>query len=209
MSTGARAARGAGIPAPAVLTFLIADVRGYTAFTGAHGDDGAARLAATFAEIVREGVEAHDGSVIELRGDEALAAFASSRQALRAAAALQRVFAEETALHPALPLGVGIGVDSGEAVPVEDGFRGGALNLAARLCARAGAGETLVSAGVVHLAGTVADLRIVPAGELDLKGMASPVAAYAVRDERAESTGRVDETAAVAGRASALLPPEL
>src|SRR4051794_14505957 len=196
MSTGARPARGAGIPAPAVLTFLIADVRGYTAFPRAHGDDAAARLAATFAEIVREGVEAHDGSVIELRGDEALAAFASSRQALRAAAALQRVFAEETALHPALPLGGGIGggsgeagplgggmgVDGGGAAPVGAGSGGGALNLAARLCARAGAGETLVSAGVVHLAGTVADLRIVPAGELDLKGMASPVAAYAVRD---------------------------
>ena len=38
----------------------------------------------------------------------------------------------------ALPLGVGIGLDAGEAVPVEGGYRGGTLNLAARLCGLAG-----------------------------------------------------------------------
>ena len=39
--------------------------------------------------IVREHVEARDGSVIELRGDEALAVFRSPRQAIRAAVELQ------------------------------------------------------------------------------------------------------------------------
>src|SRR6478736_6756051 len=76
-----------------ILTFLIADVRGYTAFTQSRGDEAAAILAAKFAEIAREGVEAHDGEVIELRGDEALAVFGSAREALRAAVALQLVLA--------------------------------------------------------------------------------------------------------------------
>ena len=39
-----------------ILTFLIADVRGYTRFTQDQGDEAAARLAATFAELAREGV---------------------------------------------------------------------------------------------------------------------------------------------------------
>ena len=78
----------------ATLTFLIADVRGYTAFTQAHGDQAAARLATTFAEIAREGVEAHGGEVIELRGDEALAVFTMAPAALRAAVDLQMVFAD-------------------------------------------------------------------------------------------------------------------
>jgi class 3 adenylate cyclase len=52
-----------------LLTFLIADVRGYTSFTQSRGDEAAARLAGAFAEIAREGVEAHGGEVIELRGD--------------------------------------------------------------------------------------------------------------------------------------------
>ena len=142
------------------LTFLIADVRGYTAFTQAHGDQAAARLATTFAEIAREGVEAHGGEVIELRGDEALAVFTMAPAALRAAVDLQMVFADEVALHPGVPLRVGIGVDAGAAVPVERGYRGAALNLAARLCGKASAGEVLASESVLMLAGSVAGIAV-------------------------------------------------
>jgi adenylate cyclase len=64
--------------APAeIRTFLIADVRGYTAFTQSHGDEAAARLAGRFAEVVHEQVEARGGIVVELRGDEALCVFGS------------------------------------------------------------------------------------------------------------------------------------
>src|SRR3954469_16515257 len=91
-----------------VLTFLIADVRGYTSFTRTHGDEAAAALAVEFAEIAREGIEAHGGPVTHPKGDEAVAAFRSVREALRAAADLQQVFADERALRPSLPLNVGI-----------------------------------------------------------------------------------------------------
>ncbi len=134
-----------------VLAFLIADIRGYTAFTQTEGDEAAAALAARFAVIAREGAEAHGGEVPELRGDEALAVFPSPRQALRAAVELQRTFADECELRPHLPLRVGIGLDAGEAVPVNGGFRGGPLNLASRLCARAAAGEVIVSQSVALL----------------------------------------------------------
>ena len=121
-------------------TFLIADIRGYTAYTAEHGDDAAAaELANRFAELAREVVEAHEGFVIELRGDEALAAFVSARNALRAALAMQVRFKEAQ-----LPRGVGIGIDSGEAIPVDGGFRGTALNLAARLCAQAKPARSLL-----------------------------------------------------------------
>jgi class 3 adenylate cyclase len=36
-----------------ILTLLIADVWGYTTFTQTHGDDAAARLASTLAELAR------------------------------------------------------------------------------------------------------------------------------------------------------------
>src|SRR5437763_1351828 len=62
-----------GSPAAEIRTFLIADVRGYTLFTQERGDEAAAKLASRFASLAREGVEARGGSVIELRGDEALA----------------------------------------------------------------------------------------------------------------------------------------
>jgi hypothetical protein len=76
-------------------TFMIADVRGYTRYTQQHGDEAAAGLAARFADLVQAAVRAHDGRLIELRGDEALVVFESARNALRAALALQSAVSGE------------------------------------------------------------------------------------------------------------------
>jgi WD40 repeat protein/class 3 adenylate cyclase len=167
-----------------IKTFLIADVRGYTRFTQERGDEAAAHLATRFAELAREAIEAAGGSLVELRGDEALAVFDSARQALRAAAGLQEHFVAETVADPSLPLAVGIGLDAGEAVPVDGGYRGGALNLAARLCSLAGPGEVLISPGVAHLARKVEGLDYVERGPVRLKGLEKPVDVVAVRPER-------------------------
>jgi hypothetical protein len=82
-----------------------------------------------FARLTRSVVEPAGGRVVELRGDETLAVFASARRALRAAVELQGCFERER--REDLPLHIGIGVDAGEAVAVEGGYRGAALNLAA------------------------------------------------------------------------------
>lgn len=161
-----------------VLSFLIADIRGYTAFTQSCGDAAAAELAARFARIAREGAEAHGGEVPELRGDEALAVFPSPRQALRAAVELQRTFADECMLRPGLPLHVGMGLDAGEAVPVEGGLRGGPLNLAARLCSRAGVGEIVISQSVFLLARPAAGIAFEELGEVAFKGITEPVPVF-------------------------------
>jgi class 3 adenylate cyclase len=163
------------LPATSVRTFLVADIRNYTRFTVEQGDEAAAALTADFAAIARTIVSAHQGAVIELRGDEALAVFTSARQALRAAVALQEQFARETVATTGLPFAVGIGLDAGEALPVEGGYRGGALNLAARLCSLAGPGEVLASEGVAHLAGKMDRLRYGERGAVQLKGFAEPV----------------------------------
>jgi DNA-binding SARP family transcriptional activator/class 3 adenylate cyclase len=166
-----------------IRTFLIADVRGYTLFTQQRGDEAAATLAARFADIVREQVEARDGSVIELRGDEALAVFGSPRQAIRTAVELQTRLLRETLASPDLPLPVGIGLDAGEAVQVEGGYRGGALNLAARLCGQAGPGEILCSQSLVHLAHALDGISYVDRGELHLKGLSDPVHVLAITSD--------------------------
>ncbi len=166
-----------------IKTFLIADVRGYTKFTQERGDEAAARLATRFAELARRAIEAAGGNLVELRGDEALAVFDSARQALRAASDLQEQFVAETVADPSLPLAVGIGLDAGEAVAVDGGYRGGALNLAARLCSLAGPGEVLVSPGVAHLARKVEGLEYVERGAVRLKGLEKPVEVVAVRPE--------------------------
>jgi len=159
-----------------VRTFLIADIRGYTRFTERHGDEASARLAASFRDIVSDGVQVRGGTLIEMRGDEALAVFDSARQALRAAVDLQSRFAEETDGESNCPIKVGIGIDSGEAIKLDDGsFRGAALNVAARLCALAQGGEIVVSEATTRLAGRLPGLRYVDRGRAHLKGIADAV----------------------------------
>lgn len=168
---------------PTLRTYLIADVRGYTRYTNEHGDEAGAEVAARFADLARRGVTAHGGELVELRGDEALAVFASARGALRAAVELQRLFRTSFEGQPALPLGVGIGLDAGEALPVEGGFRGGALNLASRLCSHAAAGEVLASETVVSLTRHVEGIRFRARGSRRFKGFDEPVNVIEVTPE--------------------------
>lgn len=175
----------------ALLTFLIADVRGYTRFTVEHGDEAAARLATTFAHIAAEVIEPAGGKLIEVRGDEALAAFASARQALRAAVNLQTAF--RAATRDDLPLRVGIGIDAGEAIPVEGGYRGSALNLAARLCSLAGPGEVLASETVTNLARKVGGLMYIQRGASEFKGFSSPVMVMQVLPAEAARLPAIEE----------------
>jgi WD40 repeat protein/class 3 adenylate cyclase len=158
-----------------VRTFLIADIRGYSRFSRERGDAAAAALAKRFADHARDAVEARGGEVVELRGDEAFAAFPTEAQAVRAAVELQLTCAEETERDPSLPLLVGIGIDAGPAVPVEDGYRGIAINLAARLCSAAGAGQVLVTAAAAASAGDLPELVLSGQGPSTFKGFEDPI----------------------------------
>jgi hypothetical protein len=87
------------------------------------------------------------------------------------------------------PLQAGIGLDVGEAVPVGDGFRGRAINMAARLCARAKPGETLITPELAHLAGSIEGIVLEDGGPVRLKGFSRLAACGRRRDGR--STGRL------------------
>jgi WD40 repeat protein/class 3 adenylate cyclase len=189
-----------------IRTFLIADVRGYTVFTQERGDEAAARLATKFAAVAREVLESRGGTVVELRGDEALVVFDSARQAIRASIDLQRRFVDETVADPTLPLPVGIGLDAGEAVQVDGGFRGGALNLAARLCSIAGPAEILASREVVHLARKVEGVAYVDRGSVRLKGLADPVHVIRLRAEAADASEDMAFRRALGSAATSLVP---
>jgi DNA-binding NarL/FixJ family response regulator/class 3 adenylate cyclase len=155
-----------------VRAFLIADIRGFTRFTHDRGDEEAARVAKRFGSLTGETVEPFGGTLLELRGDEALVVFDSVRSAIRAALELQARYLSD---DPGEALPVGIGIAAGEAVPVDEGYRGGALNLAARLCGLAGAGEVIVSQELRHLAGTLDGVVYSDRGTVALKNLPDPV----------------------------------
>jgi DNA-binding SARP family transcriptional activator/class 3 adenylate cyclase/ABC-type glycerol-3-phosphate transport system substrate-binding protein len=188
-----------------IRTFLIADLRGYTTFSDTRGDQAAADVSERFVAIASECVQGRSGTVVEVRGDEVLAVFESAREALRAAVDLQERAATEPAEREML--GVGIGLDAGEAVPLGNGYRGRALNLAARLCARARAGEILVTSELVHLAGAVEGIRFDDRGAVRLKGLSRPIELFAASRASADATAPAKPGAVAGHLAFRLLGP--
>ena len=90
-----------------------------------------------FAEAVEGAVIRHRGRLIELRGDEALVVFESAREALQAAIASRRAVQASD-----LARGVGRWARRRRGGTRRCGYRGGALNMAARLCSLAGPGDS-------------------------------------------------------------------
>jgi class 3 adenylate cyclase len=180
---GSISARGTYDHASALLTFLLADIRGYTRFSAEHGDHAAAALSELFLILRREVVSSHGGDVFGSAGDQALAAFTSTHAALYAALELQSRLEDEQVAHPDLPLMAGIGLDTGEAIKIGHDYRGNAINLAARLCSLAGGGETFATETVITVARKVEGLAVVDRGEVTLKGLARPVRVVQVAPE--------------------------
>jgi serine/threonine-protein kinase len=151
-------------------TFLVARAGGLGSIEP--DEQGEAELVRSFASIARAVVDAHEGVVQEVRGREAVAVFASSRQAIRAAIE----FDESARLVNELG-GLSIGLDAGEAFPVEGAFRGPALELATLLCEQARPGTVLSSEAVVHLAGPLDGVVHTPPRLIKGKGFPQAVRA--------------------------------
>jgi class 3 adenylate cyclase len=167
--------------------FLFADLRGYTAFAEARGDAAAAELLRTYRAIVRRVIAQFHGAEIRTEGDSFYVVFPSATDAVRAGLA---ILEEARAGTEGAPLRIGIGVHAGETTETEEGYVGGAVNIAARVCAIAGAGELFVTDTVRALARGQLTVQFVPRGRRRLKGIAEPIAVYAVVSEAASPVRR-------------------
>ena len=160
-------------------TILFTDVEGSTALTQRLGDARARELLREHERMVREALKAHGGVEVKTMGDGFMASFSSATKALECAIAMQRAFSEhiESAEEP---IRVRIGLNAGEPIAEDDDLFGTAVNLAARICAQAAAGQILAPIVVRELAAgkqfMFADL-----GETELRGFEDPVRLYELR----------------------------
>ncbi len=158
--------------------FLFCDLRGYAAFVDAHGDHAAAELLATYRALVRAAVASHAGAEIRTEGDSVYVVFPTASAAVEAGLAI--VDAAGAASTAERPMHVGVGIHAGETIATGEGPVGGAVNIAARVCARAQAGEVLVTDTVRAITRTMLPYGFVPLGTQPLKGIHGGVALYRV-----------------------------
>lgn len=168
--------------------FLFADMRGFTAFAERHGNAAAAAMVGRFLEIARTAIARHQGAETKTEGDAIHAVFPSASSAVLCGLDIVDAAAELNAREPDRPLGLGVGVHAGEAVETAEGYIGRAVNIAARLCAAARAGEVLVSSTVKGITQASIPVGFIPRGRRRLKGIQDPIVVYAVtRDPNARA----------------------
>jgi len=158
--------------------FLFADLRDYTRFVETNGADAAAELLSRYRELVRHAVSRFDGSEIKTEGDSFYVVFPSVSSAVECGLAIVSG-ADDAVAGGGPPIRVGVGIHAGETVETAEGYVGGAVNIAARICSQARAGEVLVSDTVRSLTQTVLPVVFEPRGRRQLKGVAESIALYA------------------------------
>ncbi len=170
------------------VTVFFADIRGFTRWSEDREPEEVIELLNNYLHFQTDIVEANNGDVDKFVGDELVAIFRGQnkeKNAVNAAIKIQQV-AEQIQQEHGVELPIGIGINSGTVIMGAMGSQqrmdytvlGNNVNLGARLCDVAGAGQILVTETVYK------DIeRKIPISELDpvtIKGIANPVPVYEV-----------------------------
>jgi class 3 adenylate cyclase len=170
---------GEAYTAPAMRAIVFTDICGSVAQTQELGDQGHLALLRDHNELVRTELDRHGGQEVKHTGDGIMASFASVSASVSFAIAVQAALADRNE-GAAVPLEVRIGVNAGE--PVTDGnddLFGAAVQVAARLCDAAQAGEIVVSIAVRELC-MGKQFRFDDLGMVQLKGLPDGARVYSV-----------------------------
>jgi class 3 adenylate cyclase/tetratricopeptide (TPR) repeat protein len=154
----------------APLTIVFTDVEGSTDLRTRLGDGAAHDILRAHEDVVRGCLVSHGGREVKALGDGFMLAFASARKALTCAAAIQAAVEAQHRMAPGGAVRVRIGVNTGEVTEEGDDLYGQAVNAAARIAARAKAGEILVAEVTKQLVGSGPEFSFSDRGRLRLKG---------------------------------------
>lgn len=170
------------------LSILFADIRGYTSLTESLPPEAVPALLNRFYDVASRVLLQHEAILGQIAGDQVMGLFVPglsgrgyARKAVAAAAGLLEAVGYRTAGGPWVNVGVGISTGDEFCGNVGGGgFKdftavGEITNTAARLTARAVAGETLVDAAT---RASAMEFAFIDGGLVTLKGMSGPVQTY-------------------------------
>jgi adenylate cyclase len=148
------------------VAIVFADLAGYARLTVERGDEEALAAVERFVEAVARTLPA-DARVIKTLGDEVMVVGPDAGALVRWAVGLR------AAIAPGDPP-PRIGMHYGDALYRDGDYYGREINQAARVVARAGGGEVLVTRPVVDVAAGFDSVKFERIGEVGLKGFSEP-----------------------------------
>jgi class 3 adenylate cyclase len=159
-------------------SFAFVDVSGFTALTELEGDERAVDVLTAFRTLLRDICARRGVRIAKWLGDGVMLVCVTTRPLLETILELHFVIGEVSG--PVASVSIRSGITSGEVILMEgDDYVGHCVNVAARLCDQAEAGEALAAPAVLeHLPSwgvTVAEAHVT------LKGVEKPVPASSIR----------------------------
>jgi len=159
---------------------MFTDLEGSTQLTSTVGDSRALHLLHVHNAMVREPLRRCGGREVKHTGDGIMASFTLADDAAHCACAIQQAFCQHNGSHPGETMRVRIGASVGEPIEEHGDLFGRAVQLAARLRERAGAGQVLVTSEL-RASCTDAELSFDESRSLTLKGIGAPVDAHLLK----------------------------
>jgi class 3 adenylate cyclase len=169
--SGGEAATGAATENVAI---LFSDIVGSTELSQAVSPAGADEVRRSHFAILRRAVAECGGTEVKNLGDGLMVVFGSASAAAACGVAMQQGVDRQNR-RGGQPVGLRLGISVGEVVREDHDYFGDAVVEAARLCARAASGQILATDLVRAMAGRRMQHECRPIGELELKGLHSPV----------------------------------
>ena len=177
------------------ICYVFVDLRGFTAFTDSAEPEEVQAVLHDYHAAMGRLITEHEGTLDRFAGDGILVFFNDplpipepGKRAARMALAMRAAFGglRERWLESGYDLDLGIGIARGYATLGAFGFEerfdysaiGGVVNLAARLCGEAKAGEILIDQRTRAALGDT--FMVEPVRKMVLKGFVQPVTAYAL-----------------------------
>ena len=185
---------------------VFTDLVGSTEMSSRLGPEATEELRQIHFGLLRGAMEAHGGREVKNLGDGLMVVFPSLGKALDGSVAMQQAIERHNASGKE-PLGVRVGLSSGDATEEDDDFFGEPVVEAARLCAKCEAGQ-VITTELISLMARKSDHVFEPIGELELRGVPEPVPSVLVAWEPQQVEGVVplphraapDMDLAIAGR---------
>jgi class 3 adenylate cyclase len=156
------------------ITVLFTDLVGSTELASAMTPEAADGLRRRHFSALRQVIATTGGIEVKNLGDGLMVVFSAASAALACAVAMQQAVHRDN-VGDERPLGLRVGLSAGEATKEADDYFGDPVIEAARLCARAEAGQILASNLVRAMAGRRSLHIFVSVGDVELKGLPDPI----------------------------------
>ena len=162
-------------------TMVFADISGSASLYEAMGNERAAEAVTQLTHWISGMVESHGGRVVKTLGDGVLGVFGDAAGAVTAMATMLRQHQQRQDRWPhPLRMSVRAGVATGEVIDVDGDCYGDAVNVASRLCERAGPAEIWATEATVLLADAAADVLFRKLGMMEIRGKTELLMLYQV-----------------------------